>query len=92
MSFTVRVYLRSREHMGDMDGYWQINDDEESGMIAIADDLTKGEVVATFLEEWAHARTALLTDAEDDNDDPHHHPTFWSELGRITVASRDRKW
>lgn len=90
--FAVRVYLRTREQMGDMDGYWKINDDEETGMIAISEDLTKGEVVATFLEEWAHARTAHLTDEEDDNDDPYHHPTFWSELGRITVASRERRW
>lgn len=78
--------------MGEMDGYWQISDDEDSGMIAISSDLTKGEVVATFLEEWAHARTALLTDEEDDDDDPYHHATFWAELGRITVASRERKW
>jgi hypothetical protein len=90
--FAVRVYVRSRDHMGDMDGYWTLSEDEDSGIIAISEDLNKGEVVATFLEEWAHARTALLIDEEDDADDPHHHATFWSELGRITVAAREKKW
>ena len=86
--FPVRVYLRPRSHMQEMQGYWRWSDEAEGGSIALADDLTNQELIYTFLEEWAHARTAYLESFDDDADDPHHHSTFWSELGRITMRFR----
>lgn len=89
--YNVRCYVRPREKMPGYDGYFSFGEGESS-TITIADDLTHGEIVGTFLEEWAHARTAWLTDEEHDGDDPHHHPTFWAELGRLTVAARGESW
>ena len=91
VTFPVRCYVRKSSSMEDYNGYFLMGEGE-SATIAISDDLTHGEIVSTFLEEWAHARTAHLTDWEHDGDDPHHHPTFWAELGRITVAARGEVW
>jgi len=75
--------------MQDCHGYWRAAEDGESGIIAVADDLTRQELIDTFLEEWAHARTAHLEIKGEDDDDPYHHATFWSELGRITKRFRE---
>jgi hypothetical protein len=78
--------------MQSMDGSFEFSECCTRGTICICDDLTVGEAVATFCEEWAHARTAYLEDQEDETGDPHHHATFWSEFGRITTAARRESW
>lgn len=90
--FPVRVYLRPKTTMGDMLGYFLMDEDCERGTIGILDSLNRGEIIDTFLEEWAHARCAHLLDTEDHDDDPDHHPTFWSEYGRLVKAGRGVAW
>lgn len=90
--FPVRVYLRDRAAMADHMGYLEMDDEEERGLIALDNSLDRENLIATFLEEWAHARTAHLTDEQEDGDDPWHHPSFWAEYGRLTKASRDVTW
>lgn len=92
VKFPVRVYLRDRASMEDHMGYLLMSDDDERGLIAIDAALDRENLIATFLEEWAHARTAHLTDELEVTDDPWHHASFWSEYGRITKASRDVVW
>ncbi len=87
--FPVRVYLRPRRLMEQCHGYWKWSETTRGGVIAICDDLTRQELIDTFLEEYAHARTAVLyEEGDEDDDDPGHHATFWSELGRITKRWR----
>ena len=76
--------------MPDRLGEWYLVN-EETGIIRLRDDLTKDTLIDTLLEEYAHARTEGLEDT-DGREDPHHHPTFWAELGRITVAYRNTPW
>lgn len=90
--FPVRVYLRPKERMNEMLGYFCMDDDCERGTIGILDSLNHGEIIDTFMEEWAHARCAHLLDTEDSDDDPDHHPTFWSEYGRLVKAGRLMVW
>lgn len=90
--FPVRVYLRPREQMGDHLGYFLLDEDSERGVIALLDSQDHNSLIDTFCEEWAHARTAYLNDEEDDDDDPWHHPSFWSEYGRLVKASRQIAW
>jgi hypothetical protein len=78
--------------MGDHLGYFIYDDDKDTGIICLLDSLERNLIIDTFTEEWAHARTAFLCDAEDHGDDPWHHPSFWSEYGRIVKASRDVAW
>jgi hypothetical protein len=90
--FPVRVYLRPASQMRDHLGYFLWNEDGERGLIAILDTQDRAGVIDTFCEEWAHARTIHLCDMEDDSEDPWHHPTFWSEYGRIQQAARTQVW
>lgn len=92
VSFPVRVYLYPQSKMANMLGYFRIDDDFERGVIAISESQDNTSIVDTFCEEWAHARTAYLIDMEDDDDDPDHHPSFWSEYGRLQKAARERQW
>jgi hypothetical protein len=90
--FPVRVYLRDRGQMADHMGYMEWNDEKERAVIVLDAALDAENLIATFVEEWAHARTAHLTDEQEDADDPWHHPSFWAEYGRITKASREVDW
>jgi hypothetical protein len=78
--------------MGDHLGYFLYDDDNDTGIICLLDSLERNLIIDTFVEEWAHARTAFLCDADDTAEDPWHHPSFWSEYGRITKASREVAW
>lgn len=78
--------------MGDHMGYMAMDEDDERAVIVIDAGLDMENLIATFLEEWAHARTAHLTDETEDSDDPWHHPSFWAEYGRLTKASRSVAW
>jgi hypothetical protein len=71
-------------------GYFTLNRTETGGSIWIRDSMDTDTTLATLCEEWAHARTYTLDDHT--LDDPHHHPAFWSELGRIQAACRDVSW
>lgn len=73
-------------------GYFEYDDDEDRAIISILDTQDRVGIIDTFVEEWAHARTTYLIDTEDNQDDPYHHPTFWSEYGRIQQASRGIEW
>jgi len=95
VSFPVRVYLRSAikdEGKNDLLGYFLLNDEEDRGVIAVSDQQDLTAMVDTFCEEWAHARTAYLIDTQDNDSDPDHHASFWSEYGRIQKAARERQW
>jgi hypothetical protein len=58
--------------------------------IYVRDNLSRDQLLDTLVEEWAHARTYALAGGPED--DPHHHPTFWAEYGRIQVAARALVW
>jgi len=73
-------------------GYFVMDDEEERGVIVLQKDLGREVLIDTFIEEWAHARTAFLADEEDHSEDPWHHPSFWAEYGRIVKAARDVAW
>jgi hypothetical protein len=76
--------------MPDAFGYFNLKEDGTSGTIWIRDETDADTLLATLCEEWAHARTHALDDYS--LDDPHHHPAFWAEFGRIESARRDREW
>lgn len=92
VTFPVRVYLRDASMMRDHLGYFQFDDEAERGVINILNTQDRVGVIDTFVEEWAHARTVYLIDTEDNDDDPYHHPSFWSEYGRIQQAAREKTW
>lgn len=74
--------------MPDMLGYFEFNEDENRGLIAIANTCGADSFIDTCCEEWAHARTAYLCI----NDEDPHTASFWAEYGRIVSASRDVNW
>lgn len=92
VTFPVRVYLRPPEKMSDHLGFFEFDDDSERGVITIRDTQGMEGIIDTFVEEWAHARTMHLIDTEELDEDPYHHPAFWSEYGRIQQAARERRW
>ena len=92
MTIPVRVYLRPPERMEGYYGYFLMDNDMERAVIGLRNNLERGQLIETFCEEWAHARCAHLIDTEDNDDDTDHHPSFWSEYGRITKASRGIAW
>ena len=92
VTYPVRVYLRPATRMRDHLGFFMFDDDEERGTISILNTQDRVGIIDTFVEEWAHARTVYLIDTEDNDDDPYHHPSFWSEYGRIQQAARERSW
>jgi hypothetical protein len=73
-------------------GYCNLDDDHERATIWLVNTMDRGQLVETFCEEWAHLRCANLVDTEDHADDTDHHPSFWAEYGRITLASRGIAW
>lgn len=89
--YPVRVYLRNKVRMKGNLGLFEFDYDAERGVISIQEGQDHAGTIDTFIEEWAHARTASLIDTRD-TDDPWHHPTFWSEYGRIQQAARERAW
>jgi hypothetical protein len=92
VTFPVRVYLRGKDQMNSNLGLFEFCDESERGTISILDTQDRMGVIDTFTEEWAHARTMYLIDTEDNQDDPWHHPSFWSEYGRIQQAARQKEW
>jgi hypothetical protein len=90
--YPLRVYLRPTGQMENHLGFFEYDDDTERGTISILDTQDRVGLIDTFVEEWAHARTVFLIDTEDYDDDPYHHPSFWSEYGRIQQAARKREW
>lgn len=92
VKFPVRVYLREKRLMSGHLGFFVMDEDEERGMIALQNNVGREVLIDTFLEEWAHARTWFLCDEEDHGEDPWHHPSFWSEYGRIVKAAREVEW
>ncbi len=92
ITYPIRVYLRPPAKMSGHLGFFQFDDDEERGVISILDTQDRVGLIDTFVEEWAHARTVYLIDTEDHDEDPYHHPSFWSEYGRIQQAARQRAW
>ncbi len=88
LTFPVRVYLREPTQCPGMLGYFQYDDDTETGIIVISRACASpDELSDCFNEEWSHARTVFLWG--EDDEDPHN-SSFWSELGRITMAARER--
>lgn len=92
LTFPVRVYLRPNHRMESHLGWFLFDEENERGVIAISDGQDRTGLIDTFVEEWAHARTAHLEDTEDNEEDPYHHPSFWSEYGRIQKAAREVVW
>lgn len=92
LTFPVRVYLRPANKMRDHLGYFEYDDDKDTGIIAIADSVDRESLIDTFIEEWGHARTTYLIDMEDHSDDPWHHAGFWAEYGRLQCAAREVTW
>jgi hypothetical protein len=90
LSIPVKIYLRPKARMPDAFGYFNLSEEETSGTIWIREDANFDTLLATLCEEWAHARTYTLDDYG--LDDPHHHPAFWAEYGRIELARREREW
>ena len=86
----VRIALVPSKVLPDRLGEWYTLDDT-TGVIRIRKDLAEDVLIETLFEEWAHARLEGLED-RDGRDDPHHHPTFWSEYGRICQAYRTTNW
>jgi hypothetical protein len=73
-------------------GTFEYDADEDRGIISLLDSQGKDNLIDTFCEEWAHARCNWLLDLEEASADPHHHPTFWAEYGRIQQAVREIAW
>ena len=90
LRFQVRIALVPDHVLPDRLGEWYTLSDEE-GVIRLRKGLSEDVLIETLFEEWAHARTDGLEDT-DGRDDPHHHPTFWAELGRISQAYRSANW
>jgi hypothetical protein len=89
LTHRVRVYLRQNcpdDHLG----YYLYDDKKDTGVIVVRATTNRDQLIDTFVEEWAHARTVHLEDPEAD--DPYHTATFWSEYGRIAHASRQQAW
>jgi len=84
--------------MKDYLGYFRLHGSSDFAIIAVSDSLDKTALIDTLCEEWAHARTAHLQDrgtlclSAGAAEDPHHHPTFWAEYGRIQLACRSVKF
>lgn len=92
LTFPVRVYLRPSPKMEGHLGFFIYDDDRDRGVIALCESQGREGLIDTFLEEYAHARCSYLIDTEDNDEDPHHHPSFWAEYGRIVKASREVEW
>jgi hypothetical protein len=92
ITYPIRVYLRPPARMQNHLGFFTFDDDEERGVISILETQDRVGLIDTFVEEWAHARTVYLIDTEDNDEDPYHHPSFWSEYGRIQQAARQQEW
>jgi hypothetical protein len=90
--YPVRIYLRPPKAMNGMLGYWLFDPDLEKGIICLSNTQDLDSLIDSFVEEWAHARCTFLLDTEDNDEDPHHHPSFWSEYGRIQRACREVSW
>jgi len=90
--FPVRVCLRSGKQMDNTLGTFQFDAEEDRGIICLLNTQDKDNLVDSIVEEWAHARCNYLVDTEDNDADPHHHPTFWAEYGRIQRALREIAW
>ena len=87
LQFPVRCYVRPAEKMDNAEGLFEIDDDELRGVITISDShRSRGELIETFIEEWAHARTIFLVDRT--TQETIHDPTFWAEKGKISDAIR----
>jgi len=91
LMFPIRVVLRTGRQMGANLGTFSMGD-EDTGIIRLLNTQDRDTLIDTFVEEWAHARCAYLVDMEDNGDDPDHHPSFWSEYGRIQRAAREIAW
>jgi hypothetical protein len=92
LTYPVRVYLRPPTRMGGHLGYFDFDDEAERGVIALSETLDHSALIETFLEEYAHARTTYLVDTNDNDEDPHHHPSFWAEYGRLVKSAREIEW
>lgn len=92
LTFPCRVYLRPVAKMQSHLGYFEYDDDNDRGIICLLDTQGRDGMIDTFLEEYAHARCSHLIDMEDNDEDPHHHPSFWAEYGRLVKASREVEW
>lgn len=90
--YPVRVYLKPKDRMQSHLGFFEYDDDTDRATISILESQDQVGLIDTFVEEWAHARTVFLIDTEDYDDDPYHHPSFWSEYGRIQQAARKKEW
>lgn len=91
--FPVRVYLRpSTGEMAGHLGFFKYDDDNDRGTIYLNETQSRDSLIDTFCEEYAHARCSHLVDTEDCDEDPNHHPSFWSEYGRIINASSKIEW
>lgn len=90
--FPVRVYLRTGRQMGNTLGTFEYDADDDRGTICLLNTQDKDNLIDSFVEEWAHARCNYLLDMEETDSDPHHHPSFWSEYGRIQRAVRTIAW
>ena len=92
LQYPVRVYLRPSTKMTNHLGYFEYDDDNDRGMICLCDTQGREGLIDTFLEEYAHGRYSHLIDTEDNDEDPHHHPSFWAEYGRLVKAAREVEW
>jgi hypothetical protein len=77
-----------RDHLG----YFEFDYEVDRGVICISDSQGREGLIDTFMEEYAHARCSHLIDTEDNDADPHHHPSFWAEYGRLVKAAREIAW
>jgi hypothetical protein len=92
LPFPVRVYLRPTNRMDKHLGFFEFDFETDRGIIALCEAQGREGLIDTFLEEYAHARCSHLIDTEDNDEDPHHHPSFWAEYGRLVKASREIEW
>jgi len=92
LTYPIRVYLKPAAKMQGHLGFFEYDDDTDRGTISILESQDQVGLIDTFVEEWAHARTTYLVDTEEIADDPYHHPSFWSEYGRIQQAVRSIEW
>jgi hypothetical protein len=88
VNFPLRYYLRAPQRLPGMHGYYQYDEDEERGVIVVADNAPADVLIDTLCEELAHARTTHLCTEDEDP----HTASFWSEYGRIVMAAREHKW